>query len=94
MGYTGLPERHIILTFLQTALIILSLISIPALSSGQGNQAEDQEACQEHAKLSTGAETAPTQATTSTSQPQQGAGLRGAARGAARGHCLVVLLKQ
>lgn len=48
-------------------------------------QAADQAACQEHAKASSGYDPA---ASTTSSQPQRGAGLRGAARGAAKGAVL------
>ena len=72
----------------QRLLLLVSLLCFCFLSTAQGGQAEDQAACQEHARLSVGTAPASTQAAAPESNPQRGAGLRGAAHGAARGALL------
>ena len=72
----------------QRLLLLVSLLCFCCLSTAQAGQAEDQAACQEHARLSIGTAPVSSQTAAPTSQPQRGAGLRGAAHGAARGALL------
>lgn len=74
---------------LQCGIISLFFVAGSSLSFAQtegapdpAQQANDQAACQEHAKASSGYD--PSSPAT-TSQPERGAGIRGAARGAAKG---------